>query len=206
MFISSKSKKRIFLHKLLWCPRSAAQAPDKMLTNNTVVSAMPAMPTQCNVLKDKELSYVFLCLICQCHYQNPKTLCWLSQVSKDWKAVADSDETWISVHGITKFRSENILSDLKTKRYALSDQLFIAQKAGNKAREIYWRTDRLNQVAEILAYKDYVTISNIYKNAKLAVDNVDKEIRLFHRMLLDPVSVRKTWLWVEGAQPQWEIY
>ena len=148
------------------------------MTNNTVVLTMP---TPCNVLKDKELSYVFLCLICQCHYQNPQTLWILAQVSKDWKAVADSDETWISVHGITKLQSENILSDLKTKRYALSKQLFIAKQAANNALRIYWRTDRrLNPTADILAHKDHVTTYNIYKDAKLAVNNVDKEIRLFH--------------------------
>ena len=107
--------------------------------------------------------------------------------------VADSDKTWISVHGITKLQSENILSDLKTKRYALSEQLFIAKQAANNALGIYWRTDRrLNPAADILACKDHVTTYNIYKDAKLAVDNVDKEIRLFHRMLLDHVSVRKT--------------
>jgi len=38
-----------------------------------------------------------------------------------------------------------------------------------------------------------------------AVREVDREIHLFHRMLLDPISVRKTWIWVVGAQPQWEI-
>ena len=191
VFISSKSKKLIFLHKLLRCSQSAVQASDKMMTNNTVVSAIP---TPCNVLKDKELSYVFLCLICQCHYQNPQTLCMFAQVSKDLKAVADSDETWISINGITKLRSKNILSDLKTKRYALSEQLFITKQAANNALGNYWRTNRrLNPAADILAYKDHVTTYNIYKDAKLAVDNVDKEIRLFHRMLLDHVSVRKTW-------------
>jgi hypothetical protein len=178
VFISSKSKKLIFLHKLLGCPRSAAQAPDKMLTNNTVVLAMPAMPTPCNVLKEKEelpdelLFQIFL-------DQDPKTLCVLSQVSKRWKAVANSNYTWRFVHGITKQQSKNILSDLKTKRCALSMQLCIAKQEENKAS---------------------VTTSEI------AVREVDREIRLFHRMLLDPVSVRKTWCWVEGAQPQWEIY
>jgi hypothetical protein len=152
-----------------------------MLTNNTVVLAMPAMPalsTLCDVLKEKEeLSYDLLSQIFL--DQNPQTLCVLSQVSKDWKAVANSDDTWISVHGITKQQSKEIFLDLETKRCALSMQLCIAKQEENKAS---------------------VTTSEI------AVREVDREIRLFHRMLLDPVSVRKTWCWVEGAQPQWEIY
>jgi hypothetical protein len=183
VFISSKSKKLIFLHKLLWCPRSAAQAPDKMLTNNTVVSAMPAMPampalpTLCNVLKEKEeLSYDLLSQIFL--DQNPKTLCVLSQVSKDWKAVANSNDIWKFVHGITKQQSKEIFLDLETKRCALYKQLWIAMLAENKAA------------------------ATTYDKA---VCEVVMEIHLFHRMLLDPISVRKTWIWVKGAQPQWEI-
>jgi hypothetical protein len=99
-------------------------------------------------------------------------------VSKDWKAVANSNDIWKFVHGITKQQSKEIFLDLETKCCALYKQLWIAMLAENKA---------------------------VATTSDIAVRKVDMEIHLFHRMLLDPISVRKKWWWVEGAQPQWEI-
>ena len=120
-----------------------------------------------------------------------KTLCVVSQVSKDFNAVADSDVTWVSVHGFTRYRSLEILSELKVAISKFDEALSIAVEVEIAAGLVYFRRDTGRDAdAEALARANFESAHQIWKATKLDLAKATQDLSIAYQMLRVPVRLR----------------
>ena len=120
-----------------------------------------------------------------------KTLCVVSRVSKDFNVVADSDATWLSVHGFAKWRSLEILSRERTAISKMEDSFWNVRQRYQSAGEVYFRRDTgRDGDAEALARENYESAYWIHKAAKRDLDKAVGDLAISYQMLRVPLRLR----------------
>lgn len=116
-----------------------------------------------------------------------KTLCVVSQVSKDFSAVADSDATWVSVHGFTRYRSLKIFSELKVAISKCDEALSIAIPAAISALTAFQL--RLPTTA-IQDRANWESAYQILEAKKHDLAKATQDLSIAYQMLRVPVRLR----------------
>jgi hypothetical protein len=132
------------------------------------------------------------------------TLLVLSQVSKDFQVVADSDSTWKYVHGFTRTKSMTVITESKRRIRELGDLLWVARRAELKAGEIFFRAGRgepRDWVAEEQKRLDLTNAHRLWKDTTGSLDKATKDLSVALQMLRVPLAMR-----LDAARTRIEYY
>ena len=132
------------------------------------------------------------------------TLLTLSQVSKDFQVVADSDSTWNIVHGFARTKSMTVITESKRRIRELGDLLWVARRAELKAGEIFFRVGRgepCDWVAEEQGRLELRNAHRLWKDTTGNLDKATRDLSVALQMLRVPLAMR-----LDAARTRIEYY
>jgi phage terminase large subunit-like protein len=118
------------------------------------------------------------------------TLLALSQVSKDFRDAADSDSTWIWVHGFTKTETLTVITESKRRIRELGDLLWIARRAEQKAGEIFMRAEPRDFAVEEQKRLDLTNAHRLWRDTTGNLDKATRDLSVASQLLRVPLAMR----------------
>jgi hypothetical protein len=133
------------------------------------------------------------------------TLLTLSRVSKEFQFAADSDSTWLYVHGFTRTKSMTVITESRRQIRELGDLLWVARRAELKAGEIFVRAGRRGEPCDwaVQEHKrlELTDAHKLWKDTTGSLDKATRDLSVALQMLRVPLAMR-----LDAARTRIEYY
>ena len=129
------------------------------------------------------------------------TLLMLSQVSKDFQILADSNSVWNIAHGFTRKQSMSIITESKRNIRVLGDLLWVARRAELKASEIFFRAPSSDWAVSEQKRLDLTNAHRLWKDTTGSLDKATRDLSVALQMLRVPLAMR-----LDAARARIEYY